>query len=172
METFIALLRGINVGGRNILPMKELTHLLEENSYQNVKTYIQSGNVVFQSKKRPEKDLSSLIEKKYGFKPEILIIKKNTFLKYVEDNPYSSTVGKEIHFYFCKDTPKVNTKTIEDLKSATENYRIKGKVLYLYAPDGIGKSKFVANIDKCLDTSVTGRNLNTINKLVEMVNNA
>ena len=71
MEKFVALFRGINVGGNNILPMKELKCILEDNSYHNPKTYIQSGNVVFESDKPPE-SISLLIEEKYGFKPEIL----------------------------------------------------------------------------------------------------
>ena len=171
METFVALFRGINVGGRNILPMKELALLLEENSCLNVKTYIQSGNVVFK-RDNPPKNISSNVEKKYGFKPEILIIKGKEFLKIANDNPFSSTVGKEIHLYFCKDALKPNIEKIEELKSGSEKYNIKNKVFYLYAPDGIGRSKLVANIEKCLGGVGTGRNLNTVNKLVEMVESA
>ena len=148
--------------------MKELALLLEENSCFKVKTYIQSGNVVFKSDK-PPKNISSLIAKKYGFKPEVLIIKGKKFLKFENDNPFSSTAGKEIHLYFCKDFPKPNIEKIEELKSESEKYSIKDKVFYLYAPDGIGRSKLVANIEKCLGGAATGRNLNTVDKLIEMV---
>lgn len=171
METFVALFRGINVGGNNILPMKELKCLLEENAYHNPKTYIQSGNVVFDSEKLP-KNINLLIEEKYGFKPEILIIKEEEFLELVSGNPYSSTLGKQIHFWFCKDTPKANIEKLDELKSDTEHYLINGKVLYLYAPDGIGRSKLAANIEKCLGVPATGRNLNTVNKLIEMLESA
>ncbi len=168
METFVALFRGINVGGNNILPMKELKCLLEESSCHNTKTYIQSGNVVFDSEKPPE-NINLLIEEKYGFKPEVLIVNEKEFLELVNGNPYSSTIGKQIHFYFCKDTPNVNVERLDELKSETERWSINGKVLYLYAPDGIGRSKLVVNIEKCLGVAATGRNLNTVNKLIEML---
>jgi uncharacterized protein (DUF1697 family) len=171
METFVALFRGINVGGNNILPMKELKFLLEDNSFHNPKTYIQSGNVVFDSEKPPG-NINLLIEEKYGFKPEVLIIEKKEFLELVSGNPYSSTIGKQIHFYFCKDTPKANVERLDGLKSETEDYAIRGKVLYLYAPDGIGRSKLAANTEKCLGVAATGRNLNTVNKLIEMLESA
>jgi len=171
METFVALFRGINVGGNNILPMKELKRILEENSYHNPKTYIQSGNVVFESERPPE-NISLLIEEKYGFKPEILIINKKEFFEFVGGNPYSSTVGKQIHFLFCKNTPTANVEKLDELKSETEQYFIKGKVLYLYAPDGIGRSKLAANMEKCLGVPATGRNLNTVNKLIKMLESA
>ena len=171
MDTYVALFRGINVGGRNILPMKELSLLLKNNSYQNVQTYIQSGNVVFQSTRKQSKEIASLIEGKYKFKPEVLVISKKEFIQSVRDNPFDSAKGKEIHFYFCKTTPKPDTKKLEELKSKSEKYSVKGRVIYLYAPDGIGKSKLVANLERCLGVPATGRNLNTINKLKEMVQN-
>ena len=170
METFVALFRGINVGGRNILPMKELALLLEKDSCHGVKTYIQSGNAVFESEE-PLKNICRLVEKKYGFKPEVLFIGKREFLEMVSGNPYNSTIGKQIHFYFCQDTPNTNEEKLEGLKSASEKYLIKGKVAYLYAPDGIGRSKLAANMEKCLGVPATGRNLNTVNKLVEMLQN-
>ena len=170
METFVALFRGINVGGNNILPMKELKGILEENSCHNPKTYIQSGNVVFDSEQPPE-NIDLLIEEKYGFKPEILIMGKIEFLEMVDGNPYNSTLGKQIHFFFCQDTPNANEEKLAGLKSESEKYVIKGKVAYLYAPDGIGRSKLAANMEKCLGVPATGRNLNTVNKLVEMLQN-
>ena len=170
METFVALFRGINVGGKNILSMKELALLLEKNSCQGVKTYIQSGNAVFESEE-PPKNISQLIEKKYGFKPEILILGKAEFLEMVSGNPYTSTMGNQIHIFFCQDAPNANDEKLAGLKSESEKYVIKGKAAYLYAPDGIGRSKLAANMEKCLGVPVTGRNLNTVNKLVEMLQN-
>jgi len=171
MEKFVALFRGINVGGNNILPMKELKCLLEENSFHNPKTYIQSGNVVFESEKPPQ-DIKPLIEEKFGFRPECIIINRKEFLEKVGGNPYDATTGKHIHFYFCKDTPNTNVAKLDALKSETERYSILGKVLYLYAPDGIGRSKLAANMERHLGVVATGRNLNTVNKLVEMLESA
>ena len=171
MKTFIALFRGINVGGNNILPMKELKTLLEASSCRNVKTYIQSGNVVFESENLPE-NMGRLIQEKYGFEPQILFLEKSEFLNLVSGNPYQASKGNQIHFYFCQETPGPDTERLEDLKSETERYLIKGKVLYLYAPDGIGRSKLAANLEKHLGVAATGRNLNTVNKLIKMLDNA
>lgn len=168
MKTFVALFRGINVGGNNILPMKELTALLEASAFQHVRTYIQSGNVVFESENLP-KNVGGLIQETYGFEPQILFIEKGEFLKLVSGNPYKATKGNQIHFFFCQDTPSANEAKLEALKSETEQYLIRGKVLYLYAPDGIGRSKLAASMEKHLGVPATGRNLNTVNKLIEML---
>jgi len=170
MDRFVALFRGINVGGRNILPMKELTSLLENNSCHGVQTYIQSGNAVFESEEPPE-NIGRLIERQYGFRPEILILGKMEFLDMVSNNPFTSSMGKQVHIFFCQNTPNVNEEKLAGLKSETEKYVIRGKAAYLYAPDGIGRSKLAANMEKCLGVPATGRNLNTVNKLVEMLQN-
>lgn len=170
MKTYVALFRGINVGGNNILPMKELTALLERHSCQNVKTYIQSGNVIFESGNPPE-NIGGLIQEQYGFEPQILFLEKNEFLHLVSGNPYTATKGNQIHFFFCQDIPNANMEKLEIFKSETEKYLIKGKVLYLFAPDGIGRSKLAANMERHLGVPATGRNLNTVNKLIEMLEN-
>lgn len=171
MKTYVVLFRGINVGGSNILPMKQLTSMLEKNNYKEVKTYIQSGNVVLSSKNKPDNDISSIIQNEFGFKPVTIALEESEFISAINSNPYGSTEGKIIHFYFCKNTPKVDLEKISKLRSKSEEYYTEGKVFYLYAPNGIGRSKLVANIDSCLGVPVTGRNLNTINKLQKMLKN-
>jgi len=172
MKTYILLFRGINVGGRNILPMKDLAVLLEENGFEQVKTYIQSGNVILKGKKRPGDRIRSEIESRSGFKPEIMILELSDFEAAVKNNPYSSVEGKAIHFYFSEKAPKPDIDKLSALATDTERFELKGKVFYLFAPDGIGRSKLVANLEKCLGVSATGRNLNTINKLLKMAENA
>jgi uncharacterized protein (DUF1697 family) len=168
MNTYIVLLRGINVGGNNILPMKQLVVLLEKNKFQNVRTYIQSGNIVLESEMPPE-NIGSLIETQFGFKPDILILDKQEFLKAVNNNPFQTTIGNHLHFNFCKQKPDADIVKIEESKTTTEEYSIIDKVVYFYAPDGIGRSKLAAKMEKFLGVSVTARNLNTVNKLVEMI---
>ncbi len=169
MKTYIILLRGVNVGGKNLLPMKELRALLESNSFQNVKTYIQSGNIVLMANERPENVIGELIHREFGFTPEILILSEEELKSAVANNPYKEYEGKFVHFYFCMETPKLNTSKLERLASDTERYEISDKVFYLHAPDGIGRSKLVKTIEDCLGVSSTGRNLNTVNKLEEMI---
>ena len=173
MDTFVALFRGINVGGNNIMPMKELASLMTEYGYTNVKTYIQSGNVVFNSKHQPHSEIGELVEKKFGFKPEVLILSKSDLIQAIENNPYSPKEGKFCHMFFCKSFPeKADIPRLRELKTDSEQFCIKGSVFYLHAPDGIGRSKLAAKAEACLGVSATGRNLNTVNKLSEMLKNA
>ncbi len=169
MNTYVALLRGVNVGGKNLIPMKALRFSLETNGFRNVSTYIQSGNIVLQSKQDPEAELGAIIESEFGFAPKILVLTRTEFEQTVRSNPFDNYEGKLVHFYYCQDEPKLDQSKLQKLISETESYKVAGQVFYLYAPDGIGRSKLVANIDTCLGVSVTGRNLNTVNKLLEMV---
>ena len=169
MNTYIVLVRGVNIGGNNLLPMKELKKLMADNGLNNVKTYIQSGNIVVSSPKNPELKISALIESNFGFKPHIIVLSNSEYKQSIASNPYQEFDGKFVHIYFCKGAPKVNMAKIEQLATATESYKLIGNVFYLHAPDGIGRSKLVANIDACLGTPATGRNLNTVNKLKDMV---
>jgi len=169
-KTYIVLLRGINVGGNNLIPMKELVVALSESKYQNINTYIQSGNIVLQSQNRPD-DIASIIQERFGFEPEVYVLDKTELETAVANNPFSSPNGKEIHFYFCKDKPKIDNEKVERYKSESEEFHIEGRVLYFYAPDGVGRSKLAANMESCLGVPATGRNLNTIHKLQHMVLN-
>jgi uncharacterized protein (DUF1697 family) len=171
METWIALLRGINVGGKHIVPMKELVKLLEANGFFNVKTYIQSGNVVFQSLTKPKHQIGQLMEHKFGFKPVVFILSTADFKKSVANNPFQSDNGKAIHFFFLEEVPElIDYELLDSLKAESEEYKLVENVFYLHAPDGIGRSKLVEKIGKAFPgVTMTARNLNTINKLIEMI---
>ncbi|MDX1409349.1 MAG: DUF1697 domain-containing protein [Saprospiraceae bacterium] len=172
MHTWIALLRGINVGGKHILPMKELRALLEGLGYRRVRTYIQSGNVVFESEARPDTEaISAAIGKKYGFRPTVFILSPGDLRRAAENNPYPTDAGKFVHFQFCDRVPEVfDEQVLASLKAPSESYRLIDQVFYLYAPDGIGRSKLAARVDKAFPgVTLTARNLNTVNKLLEMV---
>ena len=172
MSTYIALFRGINVGGKNKINMKTLASLMEECGFQDIQTYIQSGNAVLSSKTKPNDEIAEKIEKQYGFKPDVIFLSLKDFRKAVEGNPFKNSDGKTCHFYFCKNKPaSVNTTKLEHLKSETEDYLLADKVFYLSAPNGIGRSKLAASVEQCLGVSTTARNFNTINKLSEMVQN-
>jgi uncharacterized protein (DUF1697 family) len=171
MKTWIALLRGINVGGKHKVSMKELVKLMEAKGFADVKTYIQSGNVVFQSRTRPKDEIGRLIEKKFGFKPEVFVLSGADLEKAMTNNPYKTGEGKAIHFFFCDEAPKsVDYELLESLRAKSEEYKLAGKVFYLHAPDGIGRSKLVEKMGKAFaGVTMTARNLNTINKLAEMI---
>ena len=174
MNTYIALFRGINVGGKNILPMKDLVGLLEGIGCTDVRTYIQSGNVVFRNKKKHKMklagDISARILEEHGFEAKVLLLEFSDLREAVDNNPFEIKVGKALHFFFLdSQAEKPDLEKLTAIKANTEKYQLIKNVFYLYAPDGIGRSKLAAKVEQCLGVPVTARNWNTVSKLVAMV---
>lgn len=175
MSTWVALLRGINVGGNNLLPMKNLAALLEGLGCANVETYIQSGNVIFESSRGDAMRLSNRIAdtvlKHHGFKPRTLVLTADEFEKAVASNPFpdAEVNPKSLHISFLSEKPSSpELAMLDNIKSGNESYALIEKVFYLHAPDGIGRSKLAARVEKLLGVDVTGRNWRTVSKLLEM----
>ena len=175
MNTYVALLRGINVGGKNILPMKELITVLEGLQLTNVRTYIQSGNAVFQSnpviKKDISKDIGTAISQKYGFTPQVMVLSVQELENAVVSNPYpeGESDPKSLHFSFLESSPdNPDLKKLANIKSANERFKLIDTVFYLHAPDGIGRSKLAANAEKCLGVAWTARNWRTTRTILSM----
>ena len=103
--------------------MKELKSILENAGLDNVKTYIQSGNIVLKSSKKPEKVISELIQNNFGFTPEVMVLSESEFHTSVSNNPYPEYEGKFVHFYFCKIKPKINLAKIETSKKGSVTKR-------------------------------------------------
>lgn len=167
METYIALLRGI--GGKYTLPMKELVRLLERMGLANVKTYIQSGNAVFQARKPAPAGLSgrisAAIDRGYGFAPQVILLKLPEFRKAAASNPYpeAESQPKSLHLFFLAAVPKrPDLAALDRLRTASERFTLKGKVFYLHAPDGVGRSKLFARIEKSLGVPATARNWRSV----------
>ncbi len=176
MKMYIALFRGINVGGRNILPMKELRSLLETVGADNVKTYIQSGNAVF----RHETDdisqlstkISAAIKESHGFEPRVLLLDGAEMEKAVASNPFPQAEAepKTLHLYFLASAPQTpDLAMLDSLKKDSEQFKLSGKVFYLHAPDGIGRSKLAERVEKALGVAATARNWRTVGKIMAMV---
>jgi uncharacterized protein (DUF1697 family) len=175
MKTYIALFRGINVGGRHILPMKELAALLEDLGCRNVKTYIQSGNAVFESKanntSQLSKKISAEIKRRRGFEPHVLLLRPEEMEKAITNNPFhdGEKDPKALHVGFLTSTPKTpNLKALEGLKTDREQFKLLDNIFYLYAPEGIGRSKLAASTEKLLGVPLTDRNWGTVRKIMEM----
>jgi uncharacterized protein (DUF1697 family) len=175
MKTYIALFRGINVGGRHILPMKELVALLEELGCRNVKTYIQSGNAVFESRvnhpAQLSKKISAEIKKRRGFEPYVFLLGLDEIEKAITNNPFpeGEKDPKALHVSFLTSAPKTaDLEALERLKTDREQFHLIGNIFYLYAPDGIGRSKLAANTGKLLGVTLTDRNWGTVRKIMEM----
>jgi len=175
MKTYIALFRGINVGGHNVLPMKDLVALLEDIGSQSVKTYIQSGNTVFQNEEESALLLSdkirAAIKKSHGFEPQVLLLELEEMERAVGSNPFpqAESEPKTLHVHFLASMPKhPDFDALEGIKSDRERFALKDGVFYLHAPDGIGRSKLAANAEKLLGVSMTGRNWRTVCKVMAM----
>jgi uncharacterized protein (DUF1697 family) len=170
MNICIALLRGINVGGKNLLPMKELVAMLGDLGAQKVKTYIQSGNAVFVWKDKNTAKLSNQItaeiKKRRGFDPHVLLLELKDFEKVIQQNPFPAEAEadpKALHAGFLAAAPKSpDLKALESLKSDTERFRLIDRVFYLHAPEGVGRSKLAAKSEKLLGVPMTDRNWRTV----------
>jgi uncharacterized protein (DUF1697 family) len=175
MKAYIALFRGINVGGNHILPMKSLVDILTGLGAQSVATYIQSGNAVFVF---PEMDpteladrIASKVDNLFKFSPRILVMTRDDFRQVIEDNPFKeaeSDPGKLHLGFLWSEPPKPDFVKLDLLKSNSEQYRLAGRIFYLYAPEGVVRSKLAAGSEKCLGVPMTDRNWNTVCKLSEM----
>ncbi len=176
MQRWIALFRGINVGGNNILPMAALKSDLESLKLKRVRTYIQSGNVVFDTTSKSSGTLATKISRKineqHGFRPHILLLSQQDLQTAVSENPFPDAVSdpKTLHFFFLDAEPvAADTQALDDAKAADEEYAISKRVFYLHAPSGIGRSKLAMNAEKYLGVVTTARNYRTVERLSAML---
>lgn len=177
MNTYIALLRGINVSGHKIIKMAELKKMFENLGFQNVKTYIQSGNVVFQTNEtaipKLEKSIRKGIENTFGFDVQIQILISDEIRKALEINPFlkdNSLDIKQHYFVFLDEIPsEENWNNLKNMELKGEQMSLADKVLFVYYTNGAGQSKLTTNlIESKLKVAATARNLNTTRKLLEM----
>ncbi|MCF7804521.1 MAG: DUF1697 domain-containing protein [Candidatus Marinimicrobia bacterium] len=175
MPTYIALFRGINVGGRHRIKMADLRSLLEDLGLEDVNSYIQSGNVVFRSKKVDTSELSeqisAAIAENYDFKPNVFILEKKKFIRAMEANPFpdAESDDRRLHLTFLEAEPEnPDMDGLREVKKESEEYELKGQKFYLYAPEGIGRSKLANKAEKLLGVSTTSRNWRTMGKIREM----
>lgn len=169
MSTFVALFRGINVGGKNILPMKELIKILEDLGLSKVQSYIQSGNLVFQAESNSTAELAreigSVVLKNYGLDVQVLVLSFPEYKSAVVANPYPEGEAdpKSLHLYFLQSPPaNPELQRLEEVQSSSERFMLIGNVFYLYAPEGIGRSRLAANVEKRLGVVTTARNWRSV----------
>lgn len=172
MKKYVLLLRGINVGGHNKLPMAELRKILESLGYESVKTYIQSGNVVLSAEAVPDTSaIAAAIERQFGFSPRILAVSGEQFAAVADANPYrdDDLDGKFLHVWYLAGPASADMDGLEARKGPNEKFALTDQAFYLRAPDGIARSKLANEVEKLLGVEGTGRNLNTVRKLMEML---
>ena len=177
MNTYIALLRGINVSGQKKILMAEFRELLQKNGFSNVQTYIQSGNVVFDSPNTDINGIASSIENiilnYYDFEVPTLVLKPLQIKLAMDSNPFindSNIDETKTFFTFLKEQPnKEGIEAFEACSYPNETFILKDKVVYYYCSISYGKAKFTNKLmEKKLGTSATTRNYKTTLKLISM----
>jgi uncharacterized protein (DUF1697 family) len=177
MPTYISMLRGINVGGHNKVPMDKLRQMFESLGFKGVRTHIQSGNVIFKAAKSDPVKLSAKIEKKilaqFGFPVRVITRTPEELCRNIEGNPFAKECKAEpskVLIAFLAETPSAEAvKKLEALACATELVRHSGREVYLYYRDGMGRAKLSSTLlEKALAVTATARNWNTVTKLCAM----
>jgi uncharacterized protein (DUF1697 family) len=176
MSIHIALLRGINVSGHKPVKMDELRKSFETLGFKKVRTYVQSGNVVFESEGAAA-GLGGKIQERlrmdFGYEVPVLVRTAKEMEQAVRDNPLPKERGldaERFHVTFLSDkAPRTAAKDLAALAAKPERYRVAGREIYLYCPKGYGRSKLAnAAIEKMLGVGATTRNWKTVNALLAM----
>ena len=171
----VVLLRGVNVGGRNKLPMKAFKAVLEELGCENVRTYIQSGNAVVDGAPCKE-EIKAALAAQAGVRPHVFVMAAKDLEKAARICPFRAAGevdGKSVHLYLMQDAP--DTRALESLgamRQPGEDFAAVGEYFYLHTPHGLAKSKIAEKIDRVLKTTTTARNWNTVKALLGMVEDA
>jgi uncharacterized protein (DUF1697 family) len=180
MQTYISILRAINVGQRKIL-MADLKALYEELKFKEVITYIQSGNVIFKTGKKIAdqvlaKKIGQAIVKKYHFDSPVIIRTVDEMKKTIAANPFLKQRGinlEKLHVTFLAENPELsNVKSIQNLDYAPDKFIIAGKDVYLYCPNGYGITKLSNSFfENKLKVTAATRNWKTVNTLATLADN-
>jgi uncharacterized protein (DUF1697 family) len=170
---YVALLRGINVGGKTRIAMAALRDTCAAVGCEDVATYIQSGNVVLKSKLTADKlrtALEGAIAKEFGFNPAVMVRTAKEISAVVNRNPYAGTDDKTVHVGFLHATPDAATKKCLGAIACTpEELTVVGRDIYLHLPNGMGRAALPVQMERCLrPTPVTVRNWRTVTKLAEL----
>lgn len=178
MNTYISLLRGINVSGHKIVPMAELKTLYESLRLSAVQTYIQSGNVIFTTEDTlTDLELAEMLErailKRFNFTVPVIVRNVSELDQLISNNPFDveEGIGKEkLYVTFLSDVPdKAAMERIDGIDCSPDRFIVRGREIYLYCVNGYGRTKLNNNyFEQKLKLSATTRNWNTVNKLFAM----
>ncbi len=172
----VALLRGINVGGKNKLPMKDLAAMFVDAGFSDVRTYIQSGNVLFRAEPELEKEIPSLISAsisdRFGLQIPVVTRTAHEFRAIVEANPFANHIDEpdKLHVAFLSDFPDpANVGALDPDRSPPDEFAVVGREVYLHCPNGMARTRLTnAYFDSSLAATSTMRNWKTVLKLLEL----
>jgi uncharacterized protein (DUF1697 family) len=175
MHVYVSFLRGVNVGGHNKIKMDALRDLYRKLGFHDPRTYVQSGNIVFGAKDKNLKPaiIEDAIEKAFGLRPGVVLRAAAELKRTVSANPFAQRDGINpslLLVSFLGDVPtRQALAALRALPVGPEEVHIAGREIFIYFPDGMGRSKFPwASMDKILKMTVTGRNLRTVTTLLKM----
>ncbi len=172
MTAHVALLRAINVGGKNKLPMRQLVAMFEAAGCTNVQTYIQSGNVVFDASASLAERIAHVIPQQlqdvHALKVPVVLRSARELTAAAENNPFERDEDTHVLFLAEKPSRSVVAK-LDPNRSPGDEFAVVGREVYLFCPNGIGRSKLTNDyFERILSTPSTARNFRTIRKLIEM----
>jgi uncharacterized protein (DUF1697 family) len=172
MKKWGALIRGINVGGKHIVPMKDLRDLLGRRGFTNVRTYIQSGNCILDAEDMAPSDIeagiAAAIEDEFGFRPNVMVLAATDFADALALNPFAGRKfdPKHTHIYFLEKSPaRPDLDAMDRILQPGEAFELHDRLFFLRASNGIGQSKIATRVERLLGVTATARNLNTVQKI-------
>jgi uncharacterized protein (DUF1697 family) len=170
MATYIGLLRGVNVGGKNMIAMAELRRLFESIGYGNVRTFIQSGNVLFEGPAAPSAhELEAAIASHFALTINVAIRTPRELRTVVASNPFPSVDASKLHVGFFSATPSRDVvANLDHERFESEHFRVQGRECVLFLPNGTAQSKLPDYLNRQLKVPVTIRNWNTVTRLLEL----
>ena len=175
-DVWIALLRGINVGGKNRLPMKDLAAMFADAGCNDVRTYIQSGNVLFRADPKVAEEIPALIsaaiQRQFGYEIPVVTRGATDLEAVMQANPFVQAGAETdtLHVVFLADPPDAErVDALDPDRSPPDEFALRGREIYLHCPDGMARSKLTnAYFDSRLSTVSTMRNWKTVRKLIEL----
>ena len=178
MKTYVTILRGINVSGHNMIKMADLKKMFETLPFENVRTYIQSGNIVFNAKPENDQNLEKLIhdsiQKTFSFSVPVIVLEEKELKIVQQNNPFLTERNEDaakLHVTFLDAIPEKDLfdKLKEKANFSPDEWILDGKTIYIFCPNGYGKTKLNNNFfENKLKVTATTRNWKTINELVSM----
>lgn len=177
MPVLISMLRGVNVGPHNRIKMDELRAVYKRLGFEDPRTYVQSGNVIFRTEDKNLKEIPAKIqdgiEKKFKFRPEVIVRTAGDFRKAIAASPFADRAALEpgkILVTFLSGAPAREAHAaFERFRDYPEEIHLKGSELYIYFPNGAGKSKLPwSSVEKLLKVTGTARNWNSVTKMLAM----
>jgi uncharacterized protein (DUF1697 family) len=174
MSTWIALVRGIGGGIRSV-PMKRLREILEELGLADVRTYLATGNVVFERPRATAAKLSAAIaervSREFDFDAKVLVLSAAELEAAADANPFreAEREPRSLHLFFLAAKPRSpDLAAMKKLQAASERFALRDRVLYFHTPDGFGKSKLATRVERLLGVDATARNWRTVCKVREL----